>query len=91
MDGDGGESPDGVPVWCREQNKHNMKKTLVIAGAALLGAANSTFAAATNIVQLDNMMDTAESYYNSGVGVGLGMIVIGFGVWAVRKGIFLRK
>jgi len=68
-----------------------MNKYLAALLAALTVGLLNTQAAVTNIAQLDNVMDTAQDYYNSAVAIGLGVILIGTVVGFLFKGLFLRK
>lgn len=63
----------------------------VLALVALLFSQLGAFATVTNIVALDNVMDTAQDYYNTAVTIGLGVILIGTVVGFLFKGLFLKK
>lgn len=63
---------------------------MAVLAVLTLGVIN-TQAAVTNIVALDNVMDTASDYYNSAVAIGLGVILIGTVVGFMFKGLGLRK
>jgi len=63
----------------------------VLALVGLLFTSLAASAAVTNILALDNVMDTAQDYYNTAVTIGLGVILIGTVVGFLFKGLFLKK
>lgn len=74
----------------QQQNGVNMKKYTLIG----LGLLTATLAQAqsTNVLNsIDGMMDSCQTYYNSAVAIGLGVMVVGAVIAYVSKGLWLRK